>query len=891
MMRKQLIVLTLVLMMLLALCCGAAQADGTQQIMLGGDVLTKGAHFVMAGTNWDVLRNSTNTDDTAGRLAISSDVKNRTGNKSWLQQMKYIDSFYESEFSAGEKEAVMYTNKSGSNNDRLTGAKLFALSRGEALSYFSTRMDRTPGLWWLRTKTTSSNEGACYVVLSGDVGFAKITSMEFGVRPAFNLDLSKVLFASATDGGKSIAVEEGVVYSIPAAGGNEWKLTLLDESRNGFASSATALTGLSGGAVMIPYSGAQTGSNEYVSILLCDSAGEVKGYGSCPVSGADGTACFVLPSGLPAGSYTVKLFNEQKNESMKSDLAGAPETLTLTVCAFEGTGQPDDPYLLKTGGDWDDLAAYVAGGVRTEGLCFRLNASISTSAMLGTQANPFAGTFDGGGKTLTVNLEASENITAPFRYIHNATIKNLRTTGSISVSDKRASGLIGENSGTSTVTNCRVSATLSGGNLIGGFSIGTGDSLTITGSVFDGKITGTPTQSGCFVAWGTSGLTITDSIAAPQEGTAFSGGVFCHRGNGSPTLTNCYYLTAPADMQGKRAHSVTAGGGVTLDFSQSTAAYSVSGITAYASGLMYGDTFYAGEGETVALNLTADPWEGYETTFSASAGTLAEAGTGWALTMPAEDTVISALRTVTLATEPAVRLTSDGGTDGYNAQDPDKLFDGLTDNYSKWCCAFDGTNWVEFHSDVPVQSTAYSMTTAGDAANYLRRNPVSWILKGKMNAADGWTVLATVTNNHYLPAENCVEVFFPLTVSGGYQYYRLEITAVQSGNQLQIGEFRLIGTPSFGTATFSLPAGLRTIEESAFEDMTAMISVDAGSVTSVGANAFKDCSTLNRIRLSKNCTIDADAFTGCGTVYIFAPAGGSTEAYCNAHENCVFVGE
>ena len=108
MMRKQLIVLTLVLMMLLALCCGAAQADGTQQIMLGGDVLTKGAHFVMAGTNWDVLRNSTNTDDTAGRLAISSDVKNRTGKKSWLQQMKYIDSFYESEFSAGEKEAVMY---------------------------------------------------------------------------------------------------------------------------------------------------------------------------------------------------------------------------------------------------------------------------------------------------------------------------------------------------------------------------------------------------------------------------------------------------------------------------------------------------------------------------------------------------------------------------------------------------------------------------------------------------------------------------------------------------------------------------------------------------------------------------------------------------------------
>ena len=99
------------------------------------------------------------------------------------------------------------------------------------------------------------------------------------------------------------------------------------------------------------------------------------------------------------------------------------------------------------------------------------------------------------------------------------------------------------------------------------------------------------------------------------------------------------------------------------------------------------------------------------------------------------------------------------------------------------------------------------------------------------------------------------------------------------------------GTLPFGTPDFTLPAALNVIEESAFEGLTAMTVVDAGSVTSVGANAFKDCSALNRIRLPKNCTIDPDAFTGCGTVYIFAPGGGSTEAYCNAHENCVFVEE
>ena len=29
----------------------------------------------------------------------------------------------------------------------------------------------------------------------------------------------------------------------------------------------------------------------------------------------------------------------------------------------------------------------------------------------------------------------------------------------------------------------------------------------------------------------------------------------------------------------------------------------------------------------------------------------------------------------------------------------------------------------------------------------------------------------------------------------------------------------------------------------------------------------------------------------CGTVYIFAPAGGDTEASCEGIENCVFVAE
>ena len=96
--------------------------------------------------------------------------------------------------------------------------------------------------------------------------------------------------------------------------------------------------------------------------------------------------------------------------------------------------------------------------------------------------------------------------------------------------------------------------------------------------------------------------------------------------------------------------------------------------------------------------------------------------------------------------------------------------------------------------------------------------------------------------------------------------------------------------PIFATPDFTMPAALRSIEESAFEGMTLMHVVDAGSVSSVGKWAFKDTG-LTQIKLPQNCFIDADAFTGCGTVYVFAPAGGTTESWCRSRTGIVFVAE
>lgn len=98
-------------------------------------------------------------------------------------------------------------------------------------------------------------------------------------------------------------------------------------------------------------------------------------------------------------------------------------------------------------------------------------------------------------------------------------------------------------------------------------------------------------------------------------------------------------------------------------------------------------------------------------------------------------------------------------------------------------------------------------------------------------------------------------------------------------------------TPAFGTASFTLPADTGAIAASAFEGDTSITVVDASHCTSIGASAFKGCTGLMRIRLPKNCAIASSAFANCGTVYVFAPSGGTTQTACASIGNLSFVAE
>lgn len=159
----------------------------------------------------------------------------------------------------------------------------------------------------------------------------------FGVRPAFNLNLSSVLFSSAAEGGKSSAAEGGAaLFEIPSNPSGKWKLTLLDSDRVFSANvaetdSLTRKYGYDDWTLHISYDGALTGSREYVSALLCDSFGRARYYGHLASDSASGTVTLAMPDGLGVGKYTLRLFSEQCNGDNATDYGSAFADITLTV--------------------------------------------------------------------------------------------------------------------------------------------------------------------------------------------------------------------------------------------------------------------------------------------------------------------------------------------------------------------------------------------------------------------------------------------------------------------------------------------------------------------------------------------------------------------------------
>ena len=207
--------------------------------------------------------------------------------------------------------------------------------------------------WWLRSPGRVYDVAA-YVTGYGSVDYTgRKVYKEYGVRPAFNLNLDSVLFASAAVGGKPDGGLQPVSQNYT---GNEWKLTLYDSKRNNFSRTTREVsTSTKGGTVEISYTDAKTGANEYISALIFDDVSNVIYYGrsNAPLTENDGTAQITIPAGFAEGTYTMSVFNEQYNGDCKTDLASGFADVKLTV-----EKQSDEQFTLTPGGRYYfDLSA------------------------------------------------------------------------------------------------------------------------------------------------------------------------------------------------------------------------------------------------------------------------------------------------------------------------------------------------------------------------------------------------------------------------------------------------------------------------------------------------------------------------------------------------------
>lgn len=392
-MKKRILSILLTLCMLFCLVptgvfAEGETATGSAAIQLGTDALSKNVNTATAPTvyfgqdhennpgAWRVIDYDGNSAaGIAGNMTLLA--ANNMGLSKFGASNAYADSALKEaidaladkltakETDAVEKRTLASGNYDEENTDGVAGsavsnAVFWPLSSKEANAVNNDLRVVDPehpgwasSYWWLRSP--DEDYSTAFVAGRGEVRYygGYSTSKEFGVRPAFDLNLDSVLFASAAVGGKP---DGGLQPVSPNYTGNEWKLTLYDSKRNNFSRTTWEVSASTkGGTVEISYTDAKTGANEYISALIFDDVGNVIYYGrsNASLTEKDGTAQLTIPAGFAEGTYTLEVFNEQYNGDRKTDLASGFADVTLTV-----EKRVDEQFTLTPGGRYYfDLSA------------------------------------------------------------------------------------------------------------------------------------------------------------------------------------------------------------------------------------------------------------------------------------------------------------------------------------------------------------------------------------------------------------------------------------------------------------------------------------------------------------------------------------------------------
>ena len=277
--------------------------------------------------------------------------------------------------------------------------------------------------------------------------------------------------------------------------------------------------------------------------------------------------CYVssFPASFPSGveeATTTGLSDGTIAEALGDAWVQDAETNQPMLKIFTTLRQDEDGYyLIGSVTDWRRFAAIVKTTSTANAKMIRdvdlgddqtkIGDDIAyTNPSTPNASNPYKGTFDGQGHTLTVNYTTETGkFPSPFPNIEGATIKNLHVAGSIVSTTAHAGGVVSASWGTDVIENVWVSATISStgqswdecGAIVACMKKGT---LTLKDCIFTGSMTSTRSYNGCFVGYCNAGTTAIDNCLS--TGTFSYGGANITYGN--ITHTNCYVKQFPASI-------------------------------------------------------------------------------------------------------------------------------------------------------------------------------------------------------------------------------------------------------------------------------------------------------------------------------------------------------
>ena len=303
-------------------------------------------------------------------------------------------------------------------------ALMWPLSTNEAYNVDSTlrRLDGGTNrdwaiyYWWLRSPGYFGRSAAC-VGGDGDVhDNGRVDFDEFGVRPAFNLNLSSILFTS----------------SIPdTTNGDKYKFTIINPNLSAAVTAGSSIS-RDGSTITVPYTVSE-GTNR-VSVLITDKAytednSNIKYYGSLSVTGEIGTSgsgTFTLPNTY-ASTDKIYLIAETVNDDNLSDYASTPILISI----------PD--YMVKFNSNGGSGTMSDQGRVIGDGIALSSNTFTKegyTFVNWNTKAKG-DGTSFAAGATTDVSTTVGETVTLYAQWsANNYTVKFDANGGSGSMTDQ-----------------------------------------------------------------------------------------------------------------------------------------------------------------------------------------------------------------------------------------------------------------------------------------------------------------------------------------------------------------------------------------------------------------------------------------------------------------------